>query len=77
MVKLKEIMANKTVIGLVLGQILSLLITSTGFSSSELARRGLRLATTEKAATDKSLLIQRAEGEAESKYLTDLCFACH
>ncbi|PWA92932.1 hypothetical protein CTI12_AA071200 [Artemisia annua] len=40
MVNLKEIMANKTVIGLVLGQILSLLITSTGFSSSELARRG-------------------------------------
>ncbi|GKA56361.1 solute carrier family 35 member F1-like protein [Tanacetum coccineum] len=39
MVNLKEIMANKTVIGLVLGQILSLLITSTGFSSSELARR--------------------------------------
>ncbi|KAJ0872110.1 putative solute carrier family 35 member SLC35F1/F2/F6 [Helianthus annuus] len=41
MVSFKEIVSNKTVVGLVLGQILSLLITSTGFSSSELARRGL------------------------------------
>lgn len=41
MANLKEVLAKKTVVGLVLGQILSLLITSTGFSSSELARRGL------------------------------------
>ncbi|MFS7985870.1 putative solute carrier family 35 member SLC35F1/F2/F6 [Helianthus anomalus] len=41
MVNFKEIVSNNRVVGLVLGQILSLLITSTGFSSSELARRGL------------------------------------
>nr|GEW26331.1 solute carrier family 35 member F1-like [Tanacetum cinerariifolium] len=50
MVNLKEIMANKTVIGLVLGQILSLLITSTGFSSSELARRGINAPTSQSLA---------------------------
>ncbi|MFS7957550.1 putative major intrinsic protein [Helianthus anomalus] len=41
MVNFKDIVSNKRVVGLVLGQILSLLITSTGFSSYELARRGL------------------------------------
>ncbi|MFS8021978.1 putative major intrinsic protein [Helianthus anomalus] len=41
MVNFKEIVSNKRVVGLVLGQIFSLLITSTGFSSSKLARRGL------------------------------------
>ncbi|PWA72356.1 hypothetical protein CTI12_AA271380 [Artemisia annua] len=50
MVNLKEIMANKTIIGLVLGQILSLLITSTGFSSSELARRGINAPTSQSLA---------------------------
>lgn len=32
---------RKTLIGLGLGQFLSLLITSTGFTSSELAKRGI------------------------------------
>ncbi|KAG5530940.1 hypothetical protein RHGRI_025774 [Rhododendron griersonianum] len=40
MVALKKLWMKKTIVGLVLGQLLSLLITSTGFSSSELTRRG-------------------------------------
>lgn len=40
MVALKKLWMKKTIVGLVLGQLLSLLITSTGFSSSELARKG-------------------------------------
>ncbi|KAF2322233.1 hypothetical protein GH714_008955 [Hevea brasiliensis] len=40
MLNFREIGTKKTVVGLGLGQFLSLLITSTGFSSSELARRG-------------------------------------
>lgn len=41
---------NKTVVGLLLGQFLSLLITSTGFSSSELARRGVNVPTSQSLA---------------------------
>lgn len=41
---------KKTLVGLGLGQFLSLLITSTGFSSSELARKGIN------APTSQSLL---------------------
>ena len=41
MLSSKEFWTKKTLVGLGLGQFLSLLITSTGFSSSELARRGL------------------------------------
>ena len=41
MLSFKEFWTKKTLVGLGLGQFLSLLITSTGFSSSELARRGL------------------------------------
>lgn len=40
MVNLKSFWSKKTLIGLGLGQFVSLLITSTGFSSSELARKG-------------------------------------
>ena len=36
----KDFCTKKTLIGLGLGQFLSLLITSTGFASSELAKRG-------------------------------------
>ena len=36
----RTLWTKKTWIGLGLGQILSLLITSTGFSSSELAKQG-------------------------------------
>ncbi|KVI00276.1 Protein of unknown function DUF914, eukaryotic [Cynara cardunculus var. scolymus] len=50
MVSVKEFLANKTVVGLLLGQILSLLITSTGFSSSELARRGINAPTSQSLA---------------------------
>ncbi|KAK3015315.1 hypothetical protein RJ639_006163 [Escallonia herrerae] len=50
MVSRKELWKKKTLVGLVLGQFLSLLITSTGFSSSELARRGIN------APTSQSLL---------------------
>lgn len=41
MISFKELWTKKTLLGLGLGQFLSLLITSTGFSSSELARKGL------------------------------------
>ncbi|KAL6970804.1 hypothetical protein U1Q18_030491 [Sarracenia purpurea var. burkii] len=47
MVTIKEFLTNKTLVGLVLGQFLSLLITSTGFSSSELARRGINAPTSQ------------------------------
>ena len=40
MLSFKKIWTKKTLVALGLGQFLSLLITSTGFSSSELARRG-------------------------------------
>ncbi|KAL9261289.1 hypothetical protein AKJ16_DCAP17401 [Drosera capensis] len=36
---LKKFFKNRMVVGILLGQFLSLMITSTGFSSSELARR--------------------------------------
>nr|XP_043609312.1 solute carrier family 35 member F1-like [Erigeron canadensis] len=57
MVAIKEILANKIVVGLVLGQILSLLITSTGFSSSELARRGINAPTSQSLANYVMLAI--------------------
>ncbi|PKA49940.1 hypothetical protein AXF42_Ash019256 [Apostasia shenzhenica] len=41
------IWSKKTVVGLVLGQFVSLLITSTGFSSSELSRRGINAPTSQ------------------------------
>lgn len=47
MVSLKKLLMKKTIVGLVLGQVLSLLITSTGFSSSELARRGIKAPTSQ------------------------------
>lgn len=40
MVNWKDFWTTKTLVGLGLGQFLSLLITSTGFSSSELAKKG-------------------------------------
>jgi len=40
MLSFKEFCTTKTLVALGLGQFLSLLITSTGLSSSELARRG-------------------------------------
>lgn len=43
MVKLDEFLSKKTLIGLGLGQFVSLLNTSTGFTSSELARRGFSI----------------------------------
>ncbi|KAL7615660.1 hypothetical protein Lser_V15G02647 [Lactuca serriola] len=57
MANLKEVLAKKTVVGLVLGQILSLLITSTGFSSSELARRGINAPTSQSLANYVMLAI--------------------
>ncbi|KAG5530941.1 hypothetical protein RHGRI_025774 [Rhododendron griersonianum] len=47
MVALKKLWMKKTIVGLVLGQLLSLLITSTGFSSSELTRRGINAPTSQ------------------------------
>lgn len=41
MMMFKEFWVKKTLVGLGLGQFLSLLITSTGFSSSSLAKKGL------------------------------------
>ncbi|XP_010524130.1 PREDICTED: solute carrier family 35 member F1-like [Tarenaya hassleriana] len=47
MVEIKEIWTKKTLIGLGLGQFLSLLVTSTGFTSSELARKGINAPTSQ------------------------------
>ncbi|KAK4752430.1 hypothetical protein SAY87_021228 [Trapa incisa] len=43
----KQFWTKKTLVGLALGQFLSLLITSTGFSSSELAKRGINAPTSQ------------------------------
>ncbi|KAL5703365.1 hypothetical protein ACHQM5_028464 [Ranunculus cassubicifolius] len=50
MSNLKKFCTKKTLIGLGLGQFLSLLITSTGFSSSELARKGINAPTSQSLA---------------------------
>ncbi|KAJ4955334.1 hypothetical protein NE237_012117 [Protea cynaroides] len=50
MVNFKKLWTKKTLLGLALGQFLSLLITSTGFSSSELARRGINAPTSQSFA---------------------------
>ncbi|KAL2456936.1 Eukaryotic protein of unknown function [Forsythia ovata] len=47
MVNCKEVLSKNTVAGLGLGQFLSLLITSTGFLSSELAKRGINAPTSQ------------------------------
>uniref|UniRef100_A0A7N0UQ02 Solute carrier family 35 member F1 n=1 Tax=Kalanchoe fedtschenkoi TaxID=63787 RepID=A0A7N0UQ02_KALFE len=47
MPRLNEALTKKTLTGLGLGQFLSLLITSTGFSSSELARKGINAPTSQ------------------------------
>ncbi|EOA25306.1 hypothetical protein CARUB_v10018620mg [Capsella rubella] len=46
-VYLKEFRTKKTLIGLGLGQLLSLLSTSNGFTSSELARQGINVPTSQ------------------------------
>ncbi|KAJ0941547.1 putative solute carrier family 35 member SLC35F1/F2/F6 [Helianthus annuus] len=50
MVGFKGLFTKKTLFGLFLGQILSLFITSTGFTSSELARRGINAPTSQSLA---------------------------
>lgn len=50
MVDIKKFLTKKTVISLALGQFVSLLITSTGFSSSELARKGINAPTSQSFA---------------------------
>ncbi|KAF5200883.1 solute carrier family 35 protein [Thalictrum thalictroides] len=50
MVNLNKLCTKNTLIGLGLGQFLSLLITSTGFSSSELARKGINAPTSQSLA---------------------------
>ncbi|KAL9384786.1 hypothetical protein Peur_021796 [Populus x canadensis] len=47
MLSFKEFCTTKTLVALGLGQFLSLLVTSTGFSSSELARRGINAPTSQ------------------------------
>ncbi|ONI29184.1 hypothetical protein PRUPE_1G186000 [Prunus persica] len=47
MMMFKEFWVKKTLVGLGLGQFLSLLITSTGFSSSELAKKGIKAPTSQ------------------------------
>ncbi|CAK7348960.1 unnamed protein product [Dovyalis caffra] len=47
MLNFKEFWTKKTLVALGLGQFLSLLITSTGFSSSELARKGINAPTSQ------------------------------
>nr|XP_043613983.1 solute carrier family 35 member F1-like [Erigeron canadensis] len=50
MVSFKGLFTKKILFSLVLGQVLSLFITSTGFSSSELARRGINAPTSQSLA---------------------------
>ncbi|KAK1435264.1 hypothetical protein QVD17_01025 [Tagetes erecta] len=57
MVGFKGLFTKKTLIGLFLGQILSLFITSTGFSSSELARKGINAPTSQSLANYALLAI--------------------
>ncbi|KAL3641652.1 hypothetical protein CASFOL_012467 [Castilleja foliolosa] len=47
MVNWKDFWTKNTLLGLGLGQILSLLVTSTGFSSSELAKKGINAPTSQ------------------------------
>ncbi|KAJ4828037.1 hypothetical protein Tsubulata_045675 [Turnera subulata] len=47
MISFKEFWTKKTLFGLGLGQFLSLVITSTGFSSTELANRGINAPTSQ------------------------------
>ncbi|KAG2720920.1 hypothetical protein I3760_02G056500 [Carya illinoinensis] len=47
MMNFNEFWTKKTLIGLGLGQFLSLLITSTGFTSSELSKRGINAPTSQ------------------------------
>ncbi|GER27866.1 hypothetical protein STAS_03602, partial [Striga asiatica] len=47
MVSWKDFWTKNTLVGLGLGQFLSLLVTSTGFSSSELAKRGINAPTSQ------------------------------
>ncbi|KAE8712315.1 mediator of RNA polymerase II transcription subunit 28-like [Hibiscus syriacus] len=47
MMNFKQFWTKKTLVGLGLGQFLSLLITSTGFSSSELAKNGINAPTSQ------------------------------
>ncbi|KAK6122853.1 hypothetical protein DH2020_043379 [Rehmannia glutinosa] len=47
MANLKDFCTKSTLLGLGLGQLLSLLITSTGFSSSELAKKGINAPTSQ------------------------------
>ncbi|KAK4266495.1 hypothetical protein QN277_027402 [Acacia crassicarpa] len=47
MFNFKQLWTRKTLIGLGLGQFLSLLITATGFASSELAKRGIDAPTSQ------------------------------
>ncbi|KAH6778407.1 solute carrier family 35 protein [Perilla frutescens var. hirtella] len=47
MMNCKDFWTKYTLVGLGLGQLLSLLITSTGFSSSELAKRGINAPTSQ------------------------------
>ncbi|CAL0308245.1 unnamed protein product [Lupinus luteus] len=47
MVNFKEFWSRNTLVGVALGQFLSLLITSTGFSSSELAKKGINAPTSQ------------------------------
>ncbi|KAG2726120.1 hypothetical protein I3760_01G098300 [Carya illinoinensis] len=47
MMNFKEFWTKKTLIGLGLGQLLSFLITSTGFTSSELAKKGINAPTSQ------------------------------
>ncbi|XP_068661355.1 uncharacterized protein [Aristolochia californica] len=50
MVDFKGFCSNKTLVALGLGQFISLLITSTGFSSSELSRKGINAPTSQSFA---------------------------
>ncbi|GLJ21625.1 hypothetical protein SUGI_0402500 [Cryptomeria japonica] len=65
----RDLCSRRTVIALVLGQVVSLLITSTGFSSSELARRGINVPTSQSflnyvllAIVFGSIVIHRGKG---------------
>ncbi|GLJ09124.1 hypothetical protein SUGI_0102270 [Cryptomeria japonica] len=65
----RDFSSRRTIIALVLGQVLSLLITATGFSSSELAWRGINVPTSQSflnyvplAIVFGSIVIHRGKG---------------
>ncbi|RZC63504.1 hypothetical protein C5167_025255, partial [Papaver somniferum] len=69
MVDIKKFLTKKTVISLALVQFVSLLITSTGFSSSELSRKGIRIYQKKKLQTKWYYYLLLALFDVEGNFL--------